>query len=204
MHLRLSRFVGLAPERADEMVLAFEESDYLDRLSESPGFDGYLLGADRGRGKIVAMSFWHTQEDLKGSDQVAEAARAMRIAAIRPERRAILDHYEVVMHRDIERFEGYLRLSRLAEVAPGALGAIVDAFQESEYVDELASLTGFGGYLVAVDREHGKILAMSFWQSERDVRESDHLAGQAREMRLAAAGSVHDPIVDRYQIMLER
>ncbi|HYH62541.1 MAG TPA: hypothetical protein VD766_11805 [Solirubrobacterales bacterium] len=204
MHLRLSRFVGLAPERADEMVLAFEESDYLDRLSQSPGFDGYLLGADRGRGKIVAMSFWYTPEDLEASDQVAEAARAMRIAAVRPERRAILDRYEVVMHRDIVSFEGHLRLSRLAEVAPGALNSMVDAFQESDYVDELASLQGFGGYLLAVDREHGKITAMSFWQSERDLRESDEMAGQARDMRLAAAGSDHDPIVDRYQIMLER
>ena len=37
MHLRLSRFVGLAPERADEMVIAFEEGDYLDRLAEAPG-----------------------------------------------------------------------------------------------------------------------------------------------------------------------
>ncbi|MDQ3729853.1 MAG: hypothetical protein M3355_09725 [Actinomycetota bacterium] len=204
MHLRLSRFVGLAPERADEMVVAFEESDYLDRLSERSGFDGYMLAADRGRGKITAMSFWRTPEDLSASDQVAEAARAMRIAAVRPERRPILDRYEVVMHRGVGRFEGHLRLSRLSDLSPAALEAMVEAFESSDYVDQLAALQGFGGYLLAVDREHGKLTAMSLWGSERDLRSSDQMAEGARDLRVAAAGSDHDPIVDRYQIMLER
>lgn len=204
MHLRLSRFVGLAPERADEMVEAFEESDYLDHLAESPGFQGYVLAVDRGRGKLTAMSIWRSLDELSGSDQVAEAARAMRIAAVKPERRPVVDRYEVVMYRGIKAFEGHLRLSRLADLDRDALEAMVEAFQESDYVDQLASLDGFGGYMLAADREHGKLTAMSIWRSDRDLRASDGVAGQAREMRVAAAGSAHDPIVDRYQIMLER
>lgn len=204
MHLRLSRFVGLAPERADEMVAAFEESDYLDRLSERSGFEGYMLAADRGRGKITAMSFWRTPDDLSASDQVAEAARAMRIAQARPERRPIVDRYEVVMQRAIERFEGHVRLSRLSGVVPAALEAMIEAYETSDYVDQLASLGGFGGYLLAADREQGKLTAMSLWESERDLRASDEAAGAARELRVAASGSAHDPIVDRYRIMLAR
>jgi heme-degrading monooxygenase HmoA len=204
MHLRLSRFVGLAPERADEMVLAFEESDYLEHLASSPGFQGYVLLADRGRGKLTAMSIWRSLDDLTGSDQVAEAARAMRIAASKPERRPIVDRYEVVMHRGIKAFKGHLRLSRLADLDPEHLEAMVDAFQESDYVDQLASLDGFGGYMLAADREHGKLTAMSIWRSEGDMRASDRLAEEARESRVAAAASAHDPIVDRYRIMLER
>ena len=203
MHLRLSRFVGLAPERADEMVEAFEESDYLDRLGESSGFEGYLLAADRGRGKITAMSFWRTHEDLEASDQVAEAARAMRIAAARPERRPILDRYEVALSRDVGRFEGHLRLSRLADVSPSAQDDIVRAYEESDYLDQLATLPGFGGYLLALDRDAGKVTAMSLWRSAEALRASDGVAEEARELRVAAAGA-HDPIVDRYQIMLER
>ncbi len=204
MHLRLSRFVGLAPERADEMVAAFEESDYLDRLAESPGFNGYLLAADRGRGKITAMSFWRTPEDLAASDQVAEAARAMRIAALRPERRPIVDRYEVVLDRAIESFEGHLRLSRLADLSPAAVEAMIEAFEGSDYLDQLEALSGFRGYLLAADREHGKVTAMSLWQTERDLRSSDQVAADARELRVAAAGKGHDPIVDRYVVMLAR
>ena len=204
MHLRLSRFVGLAPERADEMVEAFEESDYLDRLAESAGFEGYLLAADRGRGKITAMSFWRSLPDLEASDQVAEAARAMRIAAARPERRPIVDRYEVVLDRGIERFEGYLRLSRLSDLAPRAQEAMIEAFEESDYIDRLEEMSGFRGYLLAADREHGKLTAMSLWESERDRRASDEMADYARELRVAAAESAHDPIVDRYQVMLQR
>jgi heme-degrading monooxygenase HmoA len=204
MHLRLSRFVGLAPERADEMVEAFEESDYLDRLAESPGFDGYLLAADRGRGKITAMSFWRTADDLAASDQVAEAARAMRIAAARPERRPILDRYEVVFHRGMGRFEGHLRLSRLADLSENALDAVLGSFEDGAYVDQLEAVGGFGGYLVAADRENGKVTAMSLWRTANDLRASDQLAAEARENRVAATGDSHDPIVDRYEVMLER
>jgi len=204
MHLRLSRFVGLAPERADEMVIAFEEGDYLDRLAERPGFDGYLLAADRGRGKITAMSFWQTAEDLAASDQVAEAARALRIAAVRPTRRPVIDRYEVVIHRDIEEFRGHRRLSRMADLAPAALEALVDAFEESDYIDQLATRPGFGGYLLAADRGSGKLTAMSLWDSQETMRSSDQVADVARELRLAAAGAAHDPIVDRYEVMLER
>jgi len=203
MHLRLSRFVGLAPERADEMVIAFEEGDYLDRLAEAPGFDGYLLAVDRGRGKITAMSFWLTAEDLAGSDGIAEAARALRIAAVRPTRRPVVDRYEVLFNQDIQEFQGHLRLSRVADLAPAALEAMVEHFEGSDYVNELSSHPGFRGYLLAADREHGKVLAMSFWESQDALRASDHAAEEAREGRLAIAGA-HDPIVDRYQIMVER
>ena len=203
MHLRLSRFVGLAPERADEMVIAFEESDYLDRLAEAPGFDGYLLAADRGRGKITAMSFWQSEEDLAASDGIAEAARALRIAAVRPTRRPVVDRYEVVFNRDIQEFQGHLRLSRVADLAPAAWRRWSTHFEGSDYVDDLASHPGYSGYLLAADRENGKVLAMSLWESQDALRASDHAAEEAREGRLAVAGA-HDPIVDRYQIMLER
>ena len=203
MHLRLSRFVGLAPERADEMVIAFEEGDYLDRLAEAPGFDGYLLAADRGRGKITAMSFWQSADDLAASDGIAEAARALRIAAVRPTRRPVVDRYEVVFNQEIERLEGHLRLSRVADLSPAALEAMVEAFEGSDYVDQLSSHPGFRGYLLAADRENGKVLAMSLWESQDALRASDQAAEEAREGRLAVAGA-HDPIVDRYQIMLER
>jgi heme-degrading monooxygenase HmoA len=203
MHLRLSRFVGLAPERADEMVIAFEEGDYLDRLAEAPGFDGYLLAVDRGRGKITAMSFWQSKEDLAASDGIAEAARALRIAAVRPTRRPVVDRYEIVFNRDIQQFQGHLRLSRVADLAPAAMDAMVDHFEGSAYVDDLSSRPGYSGYLLAADRENGKVLAMSLWESQDALRASDHAAEEARKGRLAVAG-IHDPIVDRYEIMLQR
>lgn len=204
MHLRLSRFVGLAPERADEMVIAFEEGDYLDRLAQRPGFDGYLLAADRGRGKITAMSFWQTEEDLAASDGIAESARALRIAAVRPTRTPVIDRYELVIHRDIEEFSGHLRLSRMADLSPAALEALIGAFERSDYIDQLASHPGYGGYLLAADREHGKLTAASLWESQDAMRASDGLADEARELRQTAADTVHDPIVDRYEVMIER
>ena len=80
---------------------------------------------------------------------------------------------------------------------------MVEEFEGSDYVDQLASLAGFSGYLLAADRENGKVLAMSLWESQDALRASDHAAEAAREGRLAVAGA-HDPIVDRYEIMLER
>ena len=204
MHLRLSRFVGLAPERADEMVIAFEEGDYLDRLAEAPGFDGYLLAADRGRGKITAMSFWQSAEDLAASDRDRRSgpgAQDRRGPARREGRSSTATRSSSTRTSSSSRATCASRGSPTSP--PRRWRRWSTTFEGSDYVDELASLPGFSGYLLAADREHGKVLAMSLWESQDALRASDQAAEEARERRLAVAGA-HDPIVDRYQIMLER
>ncbi len=204
MHLRLSRFVALGPERMDAMVAEFRGSDYVDQLAGYPGFAGYMLALDYGNGKLTAMSFWQSREEMGVTDELAEAARVARIAESRPARHPFVDRYEVVIHREMERLAGHLRLSRLEGVSTEALDAIVEAFRQSDYLDQLAALAGFCGYVLAVDRDEGKLTAMSVWETHDALLASDRLAETARDLRVAAARTPHEPIIDRSEIVLAR
>ena len=101
MFLRLSRVAGLPPGRLDDMVEELAERADSSGLSESSGFRGYLVAADRNAGKITAISLWETWADLEASDRAADEARAQRLERAEPAREPIVDRYEVVLQRGL-------------------------------------------------------------------------------------------------------
>lgn len=101
MHVRLSRFAGLPPERIHEMIEDFERGDYIADLEQSEGFRGFLVGVDHQAGKITAISLWETKRDLEASDRIAGRARDARIEQAQPAREPIVDRYEVVLERRV-------------------------------------------------------------------------------------------------------
>lgn len=207
MHVRLSRFTGLAPNRFEEVVAAYEESDYLDRLSALEGFAGYVLAGGVGatdQGKLTAMSLWRTRDDLDASDELADAARGLRIASARPARPPIVRRYEVLLHRGLGPSAPHLRLSRVSGIAPGAVDAMVEAYEGGRYLDELAEAPDFGGYLLLASEGRDEVTAVSSWTSRAGLLSTDHIADAARAARLQAARTGDEPIVDRYEVLLQR
>lgn len=102
MYARLSRVAGLPPERIEETVREFEE-DYLPALEGSPGFQGIMVGVDRGAGKAAAVTFWDSREALEASDRAADQARQAALDRAEPAREPIVDRYEVVLQREPAR-----------------------------------------------------------------------------------------------------
>jgi hypothetical protein len=45
---------------------------------------------------------------------------------------------------------------------------------------------------------------MTFWDSEADLHASEKIASRAREAAVASAQPAREPIVDRYQVVLQR
>jgi heme-degrading monooxygenase HmoA len=101
MYARLSRFAGLPPERIEETVREFEE-EYLPSLEASPGFQGIVVGVDRGSGKAAAVTFWESRETLDASDRAADQARQAALDRAEPVREPIVDRYEVVLQRKVQ------------------------------------------------------------------------------------------------------
>lgn len=101
MYARLSRFAGLPPERIEETVREFEEQ-YLPALEDSPGFQGIVVGVDRGAGKAAAVTFWDSREALESSDRAADQAREAALERAEPVRDPIVDRYEVVLQREVQ------------------------------------------------------------------------------------------------------
>lgn len=73
MHARTGYF-ELSPDRVDAAVAAFEE-EQLPRYRQQGGYKGFTLLANRSSGKVLGVSFWESQDDLRSSDQLGTEAR---------------------------------------------------------------------------------------------------------------------------------
>jgi heme-degrading monooxygenase HmoA len=98
MHLRLSRFAGLDPDRIDETLQRFQE-DELPRLEQQEGFGGITVGINRGTGQAVAVVLWESETAMRTSEKLADEVRDRAVATAKPSREPVVDHYEVVLRK---------------------------------------------------------------------------------------------------------
>ena len=96
----------------------------------------------------------------------------------------------------------YARMSRFAGLPPERIEGTVREFQEGQ-LKALSEQPGYKGVLIGIDRAEGKAIAMTFWESAENLRASDRLASQAREQALEAAKPSREPIVDRYEVVMQ-
>lgn len=97
----------------------------------------------------------------------------------------------------------YARLSRFAGLPPERINQTVREFEEGQLA-QIEQMEGFKGVIVGVDRTEGKAVAVTFWETQQDLRTSDKLADQAREAAMASAQPSREPIVDRYEVVIQR
>jgi heme-degrading monooxygenase HmoA len=97
----------------------------------------------------------------------------------------------------------YARLSRFAGLPPERIDQTVRDFEEQQ-LPAFEEQEGYEGVIVAVDRGEGKAMAITFWDTRENLRMSDRLADQAREQALATVQPSREPIVDRYEIVIQR
>jgi heme-degrading monooxygenase HmoA len=97
----------------------------------------------------------------------------------------------------------YARLSRFAGLPPERIEQTIRDFQEGPLA-QLAQLDGFGGAQVMIDRAEGKAAAITYWETLEALRASDRLADQARKQAIETGQPSREPIVDRYEVVVER
>jgi len=97
----------------------------------------------------------------------------------------------------------HARLSRFAGLDPERIEETARQF-EDETLDALAQQPGFRGITVGVNRRSGKAVALTLWETEADMRQSEKLADAAREQAVATAKPERDPIVDDYEVIVSR
>ena len=98
MYARLSRFAGLPPERLDQTIKQYEQQ-FLPMLEGQAGFEGVVVGVDRGGGKGAAITFWDTEANMRASDAIADRAREEAASTAQAPRDPIVDKYEVVIKK---------------------------------------------------------------------------------------------------------
>lgn len=96
----------------------------------------------------------------------------------------------------------HARLSRFAGLDTERIEDVVRQF-EGEGLANLQRQQGFRGVTVAVNFTSGQAFAVTLWESEAEMRESEKVASEAREQAIAAAGPSRAPVVDRYEVVLQ-
>ena len=67
----------------------------------------------------------------------------------------------------------------------------------------LRELDGFQGFTVLADRDSGTFIAISFWESEDAMRASEEAVKQPRKEAADAAEAASEPVVERYEVVLQ-
>jgi heme-degrading monooxygenase HmoA len=73
---------------------------------------------------------------------------------------------------------------------------------EAEDVPEFQKLDGFKGMTLLTDRQSGKTVALTFWETEDALRGSEDAVKGARQ-RAAEGGGGGDPQVERFEVILD-
>lgn len=80
------------------------------------------------------------------------------------------------------------------QLSPERLDDAVQAF-ESEQLPRYREQSGYKGFTLMAHRKTGKVLAVSFWESEGDLHESGELGNEAREVLQREGGGGRGEVV---------
>ena len=97
----------------------------------------------------------------------------------------------------------HARLSRFAGLDSERIDETVRQFEE-QALEELAKQPGFGGITVCVNRKSGQAAVIGLWETEDAMKQSEEVALRAREQAVATHGPSREPIVDHYEVVIQR
>ena len=77
------------------------------------------------------------------------------------------------------------------------------AMLEHAVMDELQHIEGFSGIIALADRETGRNLVITLWETEDAMRSSEEQANRLRKGAADALGASATPQVERYEVVLQ-
>jgi heme-degrading monooxygenase HmoA len=156
-------------------------------LDEVDGYMGCGLLVDRESNTAVSVTYWATAEARQASE---EAAARIRARTVGEQVRLIeMDRFEEAI---VERTRppgghSYLRISDIQGV-PSQLDAAI-AFARDKAVPALKAQPGFRALLISVNRETGRMLAASVWESAEARAASESAIRSERNEAAQLAGA---------------
>ncbi|MFF4501769.1 hypothetical protein [Streptomyces sp. NPDC001401] len=172
------------PAKVDTAIRALN-SQGRDLLEERPGYRGAGIFVDRELGKLLAVSWWESEEARRNSDEVM---RERRGALLEPfAATTAVENYEAVVVHQVRQPEagGGLRLTRL-EFDPMDADLLTETFRAS-VVPRLETLSGLARTSLLVDRERGRGLVGALFTDHGSLVASRGPQAAARHEGVAKA-----------------
>lgn len=74
---------------------------------------------------------------------------------------------------------------------------------EQNDVPTFKQLAGFKGFTLLVDRESGKGIGISFWESEQAMKASEEAVKGSRARAAESGGASAEPQVERFEVAID-
>ena len=96
----------------------------------------------------------------------------------------------------------HARVSTL-EIDPSGIDEVARGLEEND-IPEFEKADGYKGFTLLVDRQGGKVVGVSFWESEDALRASEEQGKAARERAVESSGASGTPEVDRFEVAIDK
>lgn len=156
-----------------------------DLLEDRPGYRGAGVFVDRELGKLLAVSWWESEEARRNSDEVLRERRAALLEPFAAT--TAVDNYEAVVFHPVRQPQpgGGLRVSRL-EFDPADADLLADTFRAT-VVPRLETLPGLARTSLLIDRERGRGLVGALFVDRESLVASRGAQAAARHEGAAKA-----------------
>jgi hypothetical protein len=194
LYARVARFEERDPSLTDELIQRARQQG----PASVQGAKGFIGLMDRERGTSLSITFFDSEEAIRDSEQAFEDMARDFPQEMRG-RRTSVDAYEVTI------FEGDAEGAKAARVSwfEGSPNRIDDSVSSvrAETLPKLRKLEGNVGLIALADRNSGRTVGISLWESTDALRRSEE---DGERMRRQAAKSSGQRVagVDRYEVAI--
>jgi heme-degrading monooxygenase HmoA len=192
MYARVASFEGRDPSLTDELIERVRDRG----PSSVPDAKGFLGLFDRDRGTSLGITFFESEEALRGSEQAFEDM-AQHFPAEMRGRRTAVEIYEVTILDGSGEGARAARVSSL-EGAPDRIDEGIRRTRE-ETLSRVRALSGSKGAIGLSDRNSGRVKLITLWESADALRASEEQADRLRA-EAAESGDLRIVSVDRYEV----
>jgi heme-degrading monooxygenase HmoA len=87
------------------------------------------------------------------------------------------------------------------QVSPDRVDAAVTTVRER--IPQYREQNGYKGFTVLADRSSGKVIGISYWETQDDLEASDELGRQAREAAAETGQAQSEPARETWEVLLD-
>lgn len=186
MYIRATR-VQSPPDKVEESIRNFQ-ANVIKRMSGLPGYQGAVLLVNKQTGEGQGLTYWESARALGASEQSGIDSRTQAVSTVPGTRIINVERAQImIMDRAAAPKAGSFIRAVSGSGDPDKLDAGVN-FARTKALPILKALKGYRAFIVAIDRQTGRVFTSSVWDTKADL--------EASESKIAAARAEFAKIVD--------
>ena len=185
MFVRVTRFDS-APDRIGAVIESFQRSGMVN-LTRLEGFLGGAVLVDSGAGNGHVVTYWEGADSMQASEETAHALRSQAAQQLEGLKIGEIDSFEILVEERVAppRAGTFVRVNEV-HGSPSKVDDVAAMVRERSASKDLA---GFRAVIMGANRETGRMIISTSWETAADRDASDQALRELREKGSAVAGA---------------